>query len=306
MRINNSFFGFCCLAFEDGSYPGTNFKSTTLTWCQKNPAKNVEEKLKNIYRNNLLEYCKVLAYCVKKQIKVYRVSSSMFPLADHQSFSHIFDAFSFDTSWNSAISSTLNFFDFGGKLSTHPGQFVSITSREDKVVENSISNLNFHAEFMDKLGLHQDYRSHINIHLSNGSKCPKMSAEIAKDALKSVSPGVLKRLTFENEDKGCWKVSEIRQHFPKVPIVFDSLHYKCNPDSLFLFDEAFFAARESWFLNAAFTSQTVHHSEGRSGPKCKKHSDYVENIPEAFKNNQVFCEIEAKKKNLAVVNYKLI
>lgn len=306
MRINNSFFGFCCIALPDGKYAGTSFKTTTLAWCSRNSRSDVKNKLIDIYRHNLKEYANVLSYCRTKNILVYRISSNLFPLADHPDWSWVFDDFEFDYAWNSAILATRNFLSFGAKLSTHPGQFVSITSRNSETVKNSIKSLNFHARFMDLLGLPGDHRAHINIHLSNGTKCPKESKIIATDALAHLDRSALNRLTFENEDGGCWQVSTIKGLFPAFPIVFDSHHYNCNPDKFLNFSEAFHSATESWSANCKFQIRpTVHYSEGardRTDRTDRKHSDYINvfKLPPAYSLVPVFCEIEAKKKNLAV------
>lgn len=307
MQLNKSFFGFCCLAYADPrhDYLGTDFRSTTLSWCNKTKPETVENKLLSIYSHNINEYVKVLNYCQLSGIKVYRISSSMFPLADHPDYSYIFEAFKNNSVWGLALLSTQKFLDWGGKLSTHPGQFVSITSRDPKTVKNSVAAINFHSEFMDLLGLPNNYSAHINIHLSNGSKCPLESKKIVIDAVQSLSSNARRRLTFENEDTGCWRVSQILNLFGGYfPIVFDSLHYKCNPDATMTFSDAFHASRLTWEACAPYTLQTVHHSESAPGPNFKKHSDFIQNIPDEFKNYPVFCEIEAKKKNLTIMDYK--
>ena len=74
--------GFCCISLPDGEYSGTKFKSTTLSWCQKNKDE-AEAKLKNIYAHNLKELAAVINYCIEKKMWIYRISSDLFPLADH-------------------------------------------------------------------------------------------------------------------------------------------------------------------------------------------------------------------------------
>lgn len=291
--------GFCCIALEDCNFAGTKFKSTTLSWCLKNKTK-ADRKLELIYSNNLKELAKVINYCIEKKIWIYRISSDMFPLADHEHFKHVYEKFSNDKSnWIEAISAIEIYYSMGGRCSTHPPQFCSIGSEKESVRINSIKCLEHHASFMDNLGLPQNLNAHINIHLSNG-KDPIPLLPNYRNSLSKLSISVLSRLTFENEDSGFWKVSNIKSIFPNVPIVFDSLHYKCNPDESLSFEDAFVSAFNSW-KNA---TPVFHHSEGKDSEEDKKHSDYIQKIPDIFSQYPVDIEVEAKAKNLAVLGYR--
>lgn len=293
--------GFCCIAMPHDNFIGTKFKSTTLSWCTKNKSQ-APKKLVDIYRNNLLELKKVINYCIDKKIWIYRISSDLFPLGDHPDFSHIYDSFySSDSEWDSAKICLEKYYEMGGRCSTHPGQFCSIGSSNPSVRENSIKNLNHHGDFMDKLGLPQNHSAHINIHLSNG-KDPIPLLPFFRESLAKLKPNILNRLTFENEHSGFWTVSNIRSYFPNVPVVFDSLHYICNPDSLLSFEDAFKSAILTW----KNTNPVFHHSEGKSKTDDRAHSDYIKHIPKIFSQYNVDIEVEAKAKNLAIFEYKKI
>lgn len=291
--------GFCCIALAHDEYIGTKFKSTTLSWCNKNKSQTAQ-KLVDIYKNNLEELKKVLNYCIDKKIWIYRISSDLFPLGDHPDYCDIYNNFySNDSHWHSARIAVEKYYEMGGRCSTHPGQFCSIGSSNPSVVQNSISNLKHHADFMDKLGLPQNHSAHINIHLSNG-KNPIDLLPIFKDSISKLPINVLSRLTFENEHSGFWTVSNIRSYFPNVPVVFDSLHYICNPDSLLSFEDAFKSALLSW----KETKPVFHHSEGKTKRDDRSHSDYIKQIPPIFNVHNVDIEVEAKAKNLAIFEYK--
>jgi UV DNA damage endonuclease len=291
--------GFCCIALAHDEYIGTKFKSTTLSWCNKNKSQ-AAQKLVDIYKNNLEELKKVLNYCIDKKIWIYRISSDLFPLGDHPDYCDIYNNFySNDSHWHSARIAVEKYYEMGGRCSTHPGQFCSIGSSNPSVVQNSISNLKHHADFMDKLGLPQNHSAHINIHLSNG-KNPIDLLPIFKDSISKLPINVLSRLTFENEHSGFWTVSNIRSYFPNVPVVFDSLHYICNPDSLLSFEDAFKSALLSW----KEAKPVFHHSEGKTKRDDRSHSDYIKQIPPIFNIHNVDIEVEAKAKNLAIFEYK--
>jgi UV DNA damage endonuclease len=291
--------GFCCIALKDGSYDGTKFKSTTLSWCLRNKVE-AEKKLNFVYSNNLKELTKVIHYCIEKKIWIYRISSDLFPLADHNEFEYVYQKFSQNKSnWIEAISALEMYYSMGGRCSTHPAQFCSIGSEKELVRISSIKCLEHHASFMDSLELPKNHGAHINIHLSNG-KNPLPLIKNYRDSMSKLSIGVLSRLTFENEHSGFWTVSNIKSLFPQVPIVFDSLHYKCNPDQFLSFEEAFVSAFNSW----KDKNPVFHHSQGKDSDKDKKHSDFIDNIPNIFSQYPVDIEFEAKAKNLAVLNYR--
>lgn len=297
--MTNQRIGFCCIALPHDNYIGTKFKSTTLSWCNKNKPQ-AAQKLVDIYKHNLEELKKVLNYCIDHKIWIYRISSDLFPLGDHPDYADIYNNFySDDSHWYSARIAVEKYYEMGGRCSTHPGQFCSIGSSNPSVVQNSINNLKHHADFMDKLGLPQDHSAHINIHLSNG-KNPIELLPIFRDSISKLPLNVLARLTFENEHSGFWTVSNIRSYFPNVPIVFDSLHYICNPDGILSFDDAFKSAILSWKQ----VKPVFHHAEGKTKRDDRSHSDYIKQIPQIFSLYDVDIEVEAKAKNLAIFEYK--
>ena len=297
--MTNQRIGFCCIALPHDEYVGTKFKSTTLSWCNKNKSQ-AKQKLVDIYKNNLQELKKVLNYCIDKKIWIYRISSDLFPLGDHPDYFHIYNDFYSDGSnWYSARVAVEKYYEMGGRCSTHPGQFCSIGSANNNVVENSINNLKHHADFMDKLGLPQSHLAHINIHLSNGSN-PVALLPIFRESISRLPFNVLSRLTFENEHSGFWTTSNIRSYFPNIPIVFDSLHYICNPDRALSFDDAFSLAYSSW-LNI---TPVFHHSEGKTKENDRSHSDYIKKIPDIYSKFKIDIEVEAKAKNLSIFEYK--
>jgi UV DNA damage endonuclease len=297
--MTNQRIGFCCIALPHNEYVGTKFKSTTLAWCNKNKSE-AHKKLTDIYKNNLQEYVKVLNYCIEYKIWIYRISSDLFPLADHPDFSHVYADFRSDANnWASAANATAKYYELGGRCSTHPGQFCSIGSAKENVRINSVRNLEHHADFMDMLGLPRNHNAHINIHLSNGTD-PIPLLPTFYNTIHKLPVNIISRLTFENEHSGFWTTSNIRSYFPRVPIVFDSLHYICNPDKSISFDDAFKLAYSSW----GSTTPVFHHSEGKTKSNDRSHSDYIKKIPDIFSKFKIDIEVEAKAKNLSIFQYK--
>ena len=158
--------GLCCLVLGENS---SEFKSTTVTWAKKNHEK-IYDKLNSIYIHNLNELCNVLNYCINNKIYHYRISSSLFPLADLEPYSDFFFDFTHNkNNFNIARDTITKYLNLGGRLSTHPSQFCIITNPSKSVSACSLKNLEMHGTMFDCLGIPRDYRYPINIHLDRKS-----------------------------------------------------------------------------------------------------------------------------------------
>jgi UV DNA damage endonuclease len=182
----------------------------------------------------------------------------------------------------------------GGRMTIHPGQFVSIGSAKEEVRNNSIKNLEYHGQLLDLLGLPQNHNCPINIHVSNGSKDCNETANNIKNSVSKLSNSVISRLVFENEQYGCWHPQNLRKLFPQIPITFDYHHFRLNDGGMAL-DEAIRITSESWPNN----DPVQHYSEGRANPDDPAHSDYIRVLPES----QFDIEVEAKQKDLAIKDF---
>jgi UV DNA damage endonuclease len=286
-------YGFCCILLKDGFWRGSDFKTTTQKWLKQNSEQS-ETKLLSIWKHNIKELEYVLKYLNEKNIKLYRISSDLFPFADHNDYGYLWENFlSSSEHWESIQRKCQNYIESGGRLVTHPSQFCVISSPKDLTRINSIRNLEYHGQMFDRLGLPQNYSAGINIHISNGSKGEQV-VEFVKESLKKLSKSVTSRLVFENEQSGYWNPVNIRKHFPEIPCTLDSHHLAINPSGR-SFEEDFNDCVDSWKQHNQIP--VFHYSEGKKHPLDIAHSDYVQNFPKW----DVFVEIEAKMKNLAII-----
>jgi UV DNA damage endonuclease len=220
------------------------------------------------------------------------------PFADHEKWGYLWD------NWRNTIENQglivplrellKRYVGLGGRLTIHPGQFVSIGSVKEDVRNNSIKNLEYHGQLLDLLGLPQNYNCPINIHASNGSKDCNEIANNIKNSIQLLSNSVNSRLVFENEQHGCWTPTNLRELFPQIPITFDYHHFRLNDGGISL-DEAVRITSASWPNN----DPIQHYSEGRDNPDDPAHSDYIRILPES----QYDIEVEAKAKDLAVKDF---
>jgi len=283
--------GVCCLVL------GENFSSfKTLQLKRTQQESNAQNKIFSVYQNNLKELVKVLDYLTSVNIKHYRISSDMFPLADHPDFQNYWETFcSKDYFWLEARDAVKNYLAIGGRLSTHPDQFCIISSVKEDVNDKGILNLEYHAKMFDMLGIPQSYFCPINIHVSNG-KLEHVAGENTLRNLPRLSSSVLSRLVFETEDKSFWTYQMLYKYFPTIPITLDYHHRLINN-----LGESEHEAHNFCVKTWNGIVPLFHYSEGKSDVLDRAHSDFITRLPECAIN--VDIEIEAKQKNLAVLKY---
>jgi UV DNA damage endonuclease len=286
---NKNRIGVCCLLLGDNS---SHFKTLQLKRTQADT--NPKQKVFDVYKHNLHEFIRVLDYLSSNSISHYRISSDMFPLADHPEFSELWDEFcSKQYYWEPAKNAAIKYLESGGRLSTHPDQFCVLSSARTDVNDKGIKNLEYHAKMFDMLGIPQSYFCPINIHVSNG-KLGDDAGYTTNTNIQKLSSSVTSRLVFETEDKSYWTYQKLSKHFPDIPITLDYHHRLINNEGE-TEQEAHDACISTW----KDVTPLFHYSEGKASPLDRAHSDYVTKLPDCAID--VDIELEAKQKNLAVL-----
>jgi UV DNA damage endonuclease len=269
-----------------------------LSWANRNTKEDVENKWNSIIKHNFELFYKIINWNIANNVFLYRISSDLVPFADHDKWGYLW------TAWKDSIDNygllgpvreiIKRYISLGGRLTIHPGQFVSIGSAKEGVRNNSIRHLEYHGQLLDLLGLPQNHSCPINIHASNGSKDCNEIANNIKNSIRLLSNSVNSRLVFENEQYGCWTPQNLRKLFPQIPITFDYHHFRLNDGGITL-GEAVGIASESWPNN----DPVQHYSEGRDNPDDPAHSEYIRILPDS----QYDIEVEAKAKDLAIKDF---
>jgi len=270
----------------------------TLAWANRNKKEDVLNKWNSIVKHNFSLLYTIINWNIENKVYLYRISSDLIPFADHDDWGWMWNA------WRNSIENygllgpvreiIKRYIGLGGRLTIHPGQFVSIGSAKETVRNNSIKNLEYHGQLLDLMGLPQDYSCPINIHVSNGTKDCNETANHIKNSIRLLSNSVSNRLVFENEQHGCWHPTNLRKLFPEVPITFDYHHFRINDGGIDV-GEAVRITSESWPNN----DPVQHYSEGRDNPDDPAHSEYIRILPDS----QYDIEVEAKGKDLAIKDF---
>lgn len=295
----NMRFGLCCISLklkEDG------FHHRTMTFKRFNslPREEALSTLGERILNNLEVTNKTISFCGENNY-TYRVSSDIFPLItydeanvsleDLPNYNDIQDEFD-------NIQQTIS--NSGVRVSAHPSEFNSLASLNEKVVEKTITELNFYSSFFDRIGLPADRRSPMNFHVHNNNGTREEIAHRFFTNFKKLDENCQARITIENDDKlNCWSVKELVDIFhpiTRIPICFDYLHHKCHPNNL-TEREAVNMCWDTWQTKPLF-----HYSESREGNNPRAHSDYAETPFDTY-GLEFDIDMELKAKDYAIEKF---
>lgn len=259
------------------------------------------ERIRSTYHHNVDQHIKLIPQLVQLNIGSFRLSSGLLPLWDQNRHMIKDDAILIDK---------LNhlgklFTDNNIRVTTHPGQFTVISSDNSNVVKNSITELEYHAWVFDQMNLPMTAYAAINIH---GGKADRTKSII--NVYKSLPDNIRKRLTLENDEK-CYNVSQLLHIYDHcgVPIVFDSHHYTFNTGNM-SFARSFDDTMSTWgdIKPLQHISNTEPGYENASFNLKRAHSQYIHRIPdiqlEAMRDDNIDVDVEAKHKNLALIEMR--
>lgn len=293
-------YGLCCISISLKEQ-GHSFQTMTYKRFSSLPRQEAIEILGNRILNNLEVTNETIKFCAQNNW-VYRVSSDLFPLItydeanvsleDLPNHDLIQDAFD-------DIEQTIK--NTGVRVSAHPSEYNSLSSLSERVVDKTITELNFYSSFFDRIGLPASTVAPMNLHVHNNNGSREEISNRFLNNFKRLDENCQKRLTIENDDKlNCWSVKQLVNIFnpiTNIPICFDYLHHKCHPDGLTEY-EAINMCFNTWNTKPLF-----HYSESRPGNNPRAHADdpfYT------FDNYglQFDCDMELKNKCIAIKKYE--
>jgi UV DNA damage endonuclease len=255
-----------------------------------------ERILNNMYVTN-----KIIQYCAENDL-CYRISSDLFPLITYDKANvSLEDLPNYDEIQESfeVLSNTIT--NTNVRISCHPSEFNVLASTNEEAVTKTVRELNFYSSFMDKIGCKPDYSSPINIHIHNKHGLYNEIIDRFVSNFNRLDNNCRSRLVIENDDKpNCWSVRELIDHFhsrTKIPITFDYLHHKCNPDFL-TEQEALGDCYNTW----GQYKPLFHYSESRPGNNPRAHADYAYSTISTY-GLDFDLDFELKMKDKAILQY---
>ncbi len=287
----------CCIS-NVLAEQGIKFRTMTYKSFSSKPREESLQKLSEIVRNNFSVTEKIVRHCKAAGIMGYRLSSDLCPVIKHPDVmlnledlpEYGFIKYEIDKV-KRAIKET------GIRVSAHPSEYITLTSEDPKALQNSIIDLETHADIFDRLDLPQSYESPLNIHVRKDGDPIDISNRFFAN-FDRLSDSVRKRLVLENNDNanGVWSIKNLNTYFYKtrgIPVTFDNLHHKILHNNM-TEEEAFHLAYSTWDCQPIF-----HYSEGKENTRA--HRDMAENLPQNY-NKDVMFDVELKNKDYAILD----
>ena len=286
----------CCIS-NILAEQGIKFRTMTYKSFSSKPREESLFKLSGIIQNNFKTTRDIIHHCKKSGIKGYRLSSDLTPVLNHPDVNLSLE----ELPEYKLIQYQINELkkaikETGIKVSAHPSEYITLTSEDPKAIQNSITDLETHADIFDRLDLPQSYEAPLNIHVRKDGDPIDISNRFILNYNK-LSSAVRKRLVLENNDNanGVWSVKNLHHYYYKtsqIPITFDTLHHSILPGNL-TEEEAFNLAYDTWNTTPIF-----HYSEGKNNTRA--HKDMPDNIPPTYKD--VYWDVELKGKDYAILD----
>ena len=253
-----------------------------------------KEHIEEVWYSNCINLLSLIKRIYKEGYRVFRISSSLFPLYDlEQNLLH-----------NSKAKFLLK--DIGDyvksnniRITTHPDQFVLLSSNREEVNNKSILMLEHYGWVFDCMELPKSNYYCINIH--GGTKG---NSNILISNISKLSDSVKSRLTLENDERS-YNVKQLYKVYLEtgIPIVFDSHHHSFNAENLST-EDALNLSFQTWNKIKPMTHLSNSNIINGSFADRRKHSDYVYSIPECQKllnnENKIDIDFEFKMKNFAI------
>jgi UV DNA damage endonuclease len=246
--------------------------------------------------SNVQGLLEILKWNVENGIKVFRITSELFPWASEYKLEDMPDY--------REIRSVL---EEAGKLpvrvSTHPGPFNKLAG-SGATLENTIKDLEIHSQIFDLMQLEPSHWTKINIHVGGAYGDKIETIKRFAQNFKLLSSNLQKRLTVENDDKpGLYTVKDLMPLHEMIgtPIVLDYFHHRLHPDSM-TEEEAFHLAYSTWDVRPTFHYSSSRREKEDPTAKREAHSDWAhEKINTYGKDLDIM--LETKMKELSVLKY---
>lgn len=293
-------YGYCCInktLRPQGIYIGRSMIKRTF---QEKGIKYAGE----LAEGNVRDLIEIIKWNEKNGIKLYRMSSDMFPWMSEYQLKDLPNYHKIATLLKGAGNLAAK---YGQRITFHPGHFNVLASTNDSVVTKSIKELNQHGEIMDLMDLPHTPYAAINIHVNTTQGGKEEACQRFCTNFELLDESVRTRLVVENDDKEKQYATEdlYEEIYMKigVPITFDYHHHWCHPGILTQ-EEALKLAASTW----GDVKQLVHYSsckmihEDASQTNKRAHADYIYEFIDDY-GLDIDVEIEAKAKELATIKY---
>lgn len=261
------------------------------------------EYVKDLALKNLKDLQTILEWNLKNNILFFRLSSELFPFASHEKYGYNLE---FAETQLKSIGNYAK--EHNMRLTMHPAQFNVLSSPNQNVIDNTLRDLSYQCEILDRMGLDQNSVMVVHGGGTYGNKTKSLSR--LSENIEKLPDNIRNRLVLEN----CEMSYSIDDLLPiseklKIPIVIDYHHdsiYKSSQPVDFYFERVFNIWKERNIKPKVHVSNSIEGVlETDSKTKRRKHSDYISFIHESLYKIEFPIDImfEAKMKEQAVLQF---
>jgi UV DNA damage endonuclease len=297
--------GLCCTFAEETRF---RFRTTTVAQISRllsaDPTGSAPFAFyERIVTDNLTTLARVLDWCHEQGIHAFRIGSDLWPRATHPVVAPWVDMLFERDDIRAAFARVRELATAHDiRLSEHPDQFLVGNSLRPEVVNGTITELEWRGRLGEALGVDV-----LCLHVGSGAPDRDSALWRWEATLAELSPRVLARLAFENDDR----VFSPERILPAalawgLPMIYDAHHHRVLPDSLYE-DEATEFAIASWgdrepYFHLSSPRAGWETGDGRPHHDLIDVGDWPEPWTELMEAGVPFTvDIEAKGKERAVL-----
>jgi len=278
-------------------------KALTFSRYQQLSHEERVEKLLEVTKQNLNHTLRMLYYNLAHELELYRMSSSIVPLATHP-----------EVNWDFVTPFRTEWLEIGKlvkkkklRVSFHPNQFTLFTSTQTKITENAVVDMRYHYRMFEAMKLEQE--GLINIHIGGAYGDKQKTLPRFHQNLTTLPAPIKQVMTLENDDK-TYNAEETLFTCEKesIPFVFDYHHHMANLSETAL-EELLPRIFQTWeHRHGPHRIPKVHISSPKNEKEFRSHADFVDPefiMPFLKMVREIGCDvdfmIEAKAKDQAAL-----
>lgn len=277
--------------------------SRTMTFAQFSKIKDREaaiDKLERIAVTNLENCLRLLRHNIANDIRFFRFSSKLIPLANHEELK--------DWKFMRPLKGILQ--EIGAyikenpmRVDFHPDHFVLLNSKNKDIINQAIKTLNMHRSLLKGMDVPTAHRC--VLHIGGGYDDKELALEQFIHNYALIPQAVQEMLMLENDDTTfhlqdtlyvCEKLN--------IPLVFDYHHHLANFDKVH-WEEDWNRVVGTWKHSPLPIK--MHISSPRDEKNFRAHADYIDSnmlldflLKVKGSVKEIHCMIEAKKKDEAL------
>ena len=258
-----------------------------------------DERIAELVDANLGALEVILRWNRSRGIQVFRLTSNLIPFGSHPANT---------LPWWGVFADRLARLgrlmrSAGMRISTHPGQYIVLSSTREDVVAAAVAELGHHDRLLSAFGLDRSHK--IVLHLGAGVADPRAAYDRFAAGYTRLSPGAAGRLVLENDER--WPLDTTLDWAERLglPVVFDAFHQELAPSMEPLaVRELVLRAAETWTPRDG--RQEVHFSTQAPGKRPGAHAETIDvdafaRFAEDVGDLPLDCILEVKDKERSVL-----